>query len=96
MATSAEPHTTACGLVPAADFRRVLVLSWEQPSCLDSTSLGCGYGSSGQATTFIKACDKGLDTLARRRRTFEQRGRCPFTRCEGGVIAARTLPFQSL
>ena len=44
MARSAEPHTTACGLVPAADFRRVLVLSWEQPSCLDSTSLSCGYG----------------------------------------------------
>ena len=38
MATSAEPHTTAYELV-VADFRRVLVLSWKQPSCLDSTSL---------------------------------------------------------
>ena len=43
MATSAEPHTTACVRV-AADFRSGLVLSWEQPSCLDSTSLSCGYG----------------------------------------------------
>ena len=43
MATSAEPHTTADTLV-VAEFRRVLVLSWEQPSCLDSTSLSCGYG----------------------------------------------------
>jgi hypothetical protein len=51
---------------------------------------------SGQATMFVKAYDKGFDALALRRRTFEQRGRCPFTRCEGGVIAARTLPFKSL
>ena len=50
MATSAEPHTTAYELV-AADFRRVLVLSWEQPSCLDSTSLGCGSWFPGAAGT---------------------------------------------
>ena len=87
MATSAEPHTTAYGLV-VTNFRRGLVLSWEQPSCLDSTSLGCGYGSSGQATRFIRASDQvhqGVRQRVRRVSTEEQ-----------DVCAAGTLPFHSL
>ena len=79
MATSAEPHTTAYGLV-ATNFRRVLVLSWEQPSCLDSTSLSCGYG--------FRASDQihqGVRLRVRRVSTAAQ-----------DVRAAGTLPFHSL
>ena len=65
MATSAEPHTTAYEFV-AADFRRVLVLSWEQPSRLDSTSLSCGYGfqASGQVHQGVRQRVRRVSTEA--------------------------------